>query len=195
MPISEDDLALLSMSDDEIAIKNSNFSFDFDEMHKRMFSGDRSYQLIQAHLYCEHIVLQMVREALPFPEEISVDRMGFAQRFQLVMALGLIDKKLAAPIKMINKLRNKVAHDLTFSVSEADAKSLFDCTPSDLIEAVLDMPSRCGNAASFEDLLFVVVVKFDIVRQQHVVQRVLGRKSQIHLRDALNKAYPLIKNA
>ncbi|XZQ29754.1 hypothetical protein ACTTAL_01920 [Rhodobacter capsulatus] len=80
---------LLSTSDEDIIRKHQNFSFDLDEFFKRTQNGDYWQQLIQAHLYFEHVISQILTEALTRPEAISLSRMGFSQRLDLIVALAL----------------------------------------------------------------------------------------------------------
>lgn len=184
---SSEELKLLSTSDEDIWRKHQTFCFHQGDFTERVRSGDRWQQLIQAHLYFEHVVAQVLTEALAKPEAISLSRMGFSQRLDLVVAMALLPDELVRPVRKISGLRNKIAHDLTFAVSDNDVRDLENCTPVDLRNAVLAEAGREAGPLELHELLAVVLLKADILRQEIAATREINRKSEIRLRTVLRK--------
>ncbi|TAV99945.1 hypothetical protein ELI24_16930 [Rhizobium ruizarguesonis] len=185
--ITEADLKLLATPDDEVIKASQQFCFDYEDFKARVVSGQRWQQLIQCHLYFEHVIDHLLRESLPNPDEISFGRMGFRQRLDLARALDLLPAEIGTAIKCVAKLRNKVAHDLTFEIKDEDVTDLRNAVPKELIDFILDEEGRASPAISFYELLEVVLLKTEIIRQQHAASRVLARKSEIRLRTVLRK--------
>lgn len=185
--VSEDDLALLATPDAEIIERNQVFCFDEDEFEARMKSGDRWQQVIQAHLYFEHVVSQILVEAMPRPEAVSMSRMGLSQRLDLVSALDLLPDELLVCVRKINSLRNKIAQDLSFEISNDDVRDVSNCTPPHLRKAIVETASRVSGPPELHELVSVVVLMCDIVRQKNAARRALSKKSEVRLRTVLRK--------
>lgn len=184
---SVEELELISTSDEDIWKRHKNFCFDCDEFTERMQNGDHWQQLIQAHLYFEHVVAQILSEGLAKPEAISLSRTGFAQRLDLIEALALLPDELVNPIRKISKLRNKIAHNLTFEIAETDVRDLENCTPLYLREAIRAEVGRKSGPLELRELLNVILLKIDIVRQHNAATRQLNKKSELRLRAVLQK--------
>ncbi|WP_036744607.1 hypothetical protein [Paracoccus sp. N5] len=184
---SNKELELLSTSDEDIQKRHQTFCFHRADFTKRIGSGDRWQQLIQAHLYFEHVVAQILTEALAKPEAISLSRMGFSQRMDLVVAMALLPDELVTPIRKISGLRNKIAHDLTFEVGDSDVRDLENCTPVNLRDAVQAEAGRMAGPLELHELLTVILLRADIIRQDSAARREIGRKSELRLRTVLRK--------
>jgi hypothetical protein len=115
--LTAEDLELLATADEELKKRTSKFSFDIDRFTSRIWTGERWQQLLQAHLYYDHVITQIFVEALPKPDALNVSRMSFSQKLQFISALGLLPAPLVSPIDSVNNLRNKIAHDLSFELS------------------------------------------------------------------------------
>lgn len=180
---------LLSTSDEEIIRKHQNFSFDLDEFFKRTQNGDYWQQLIQAHLYFEHVISQILTEALTRPEAISLSRMGFSQRLDLIVALALLPDELIAPIRKISSMRNKISHSLTFEITDNDIRDLEKCTPAHLRDAL--RPDADGNfrPLKLREILMVILLKADIIRQQRAAGRQINKKAELRLRKVLEETH------
>ncbi|MCC5971972.1 MAG: hypothetical protein JJU15_18680 [Pararhodobacter sp.] len=184
---SNEDLELLSTSDEDIRKRHQTFCFHREDFTIRVQSGDRWQQLIQAHLYFEHVVAQILTEALAKPEAISLSRMGFSQRLDLVVAMALLPDDLVTPIRKISGLRNKIAHNLAFEVADSDVRDLENCTPVNLRDAVRAEAGREAGPLELHELLEVILLKAEIVRQDSAAIREIGRKAELRLRTVLWK--------
>jgi hypothetical protein len=186
-PLTEDDLKLLSTSTDELTAEARKFSFDREKFKARLYKGERWQQLIQAHLYIDHVLTQLLVEALKRPNEIQASRLGFSQKLDLINALDLIPEDFIAPIQFINKLRNKIAHQLDFLISEKDDTDFANCTPKFLREELSEEKDRDGGPLKLHELLFGLVLMLEIFRQQNALNRIQSRKAMLRLRAVLDR--------
>ena len=185
--ISDDDLKLLATPDSEIIKACQDFCFDYEKFTTRIETGERWHQLMQCHLHFEHVIDHMLREALPFPDEISFGRMGFRQRLDLVRALDLLPISLVSPIKRITKMRNDVAHKLDFEIVDQAVEDLKNSIPVKLRDAILADEKRSLPQIEFFELLSVVLVQTEIIRQSQAARRILAKKGEIRLKTVLQK--------
>jgi hypothetical protein len=195
MPLSADDLAFLALTDDELRQKSETRSFDIVVFQTRMNTGENWVRLIQAHLYFDHVLTAMLVEALMNADAINASRMGFAQKAQLINAMGLLPQELISPIEFINSLRNKIAHQLDFSISEQDIKDLANCVPRDLRDTMVDFEGlSAAEPLGLHHLLVVVLLNVEVARQRHAYQRLVYRQAALRLRKALDDAAPTLKD-
>lgn len=185
--ITKEDLELLATPDADLRKQVEIFSFDREQFKTRISSEDRWQQLLQAHLYLDHVLTQMLLEELANPSAIHTNRMGFAQKLQLIDAMGLLPPDLLSCVEFINGIRNKIAHDLEFQISEKEEQDLKNCTPKPLREAMEASNDREPGPIQFRELLEVVLLQIDIFRQNHAFQRLTTRKAEVRLRTVLDK--------
>ncbi|WP_438987725.1 hypothetical protein [Marivivens donghaensis] len=185
--ITEEDLSLLSTSDEEIKKQNQEWSFDCDKFRAAIKTGERWHQLVQSQIYLEHIVAQILRDAIPFPDEISFSRMPFGPRLDLARALDLIPSDITVAARLISKMRNRVAHNLSFEITDHQVKDLENCIPSDLKKIIKEDNERPVGPLQFSELLEVIVLVADIHRQSRLANMLLSRKAEIRLRTTLDK--------
>jgi hypothetical protein len=184
-PLTTEDLALLATSDAELRKRVHIFSFDRKRFEARIAAGDKWQQLLQGHLYFDHVITQLLVDALKKPDAIGTSRMSFLQKLQLIEALGLLPADLTAPVMFINGLRNKIAHDLNFEISDKDERDLANCTPKHLREIMETDKEREPGALRFHELLRVVLLQIEAIRQSKAFIRLLECKRLIRLRMVL----------
>jgi len=187
-PLTPEDLELLATPSAELQKRTSVFSFDTDRLKERIGKGEKWQQLIQAHLYLDHVLTQLLVEALAKPDEIQTTRLGFSQKFDLVGALGLLPDHMTGCVQFVNRLRNKIAHNLEFEISQQDEIDLVNCTPKYLREAsVTDRKENDNGPPKMHELFYVVILMIDIIRQRHKLTDLEERKAAIRLRTVLER--------
>jgi hypothetical protein len=88
--LTQYELELLATPTEELKQRTSVFSFERDRFEARISTGEHWQQLLQAHLYLDHVITQILSEALDNPDAVSLNRMGFAQKCQFILALNLL---------------------------------------------------------------------------------------------------------
>jgi hypothetical protein len=87
--------------------------------------------ILRAHLYLESTLDGLIREFLEKPDTIELDRLQFPVKLQLAAAIGALLDEYVAPLKFLNSLRNKFAHNIGAKISESDEENLFSSMPRD----------------------------------------------------------------
>lgn len=185
-PLTAADLELLSTPDIELRKRVEVFSFDDAQFKARISTGEKWQQLIQAHLYYDHVITSLLVDALVNAEAINASRMGFLQKLKLVEALGLIPDELISTVEFINSLRNKIAHDLKFELNEKDERDFTNCTPKRLRDIMLT-ENRESGPIRFHELLRIVLLQIEVIRQGLAFRRLEERKLMIRLRTVLER--------
>jgi hypothetical protein len=177
-PFSPEDLKLLATPDAEIRREASVCSFDQRKLADRIRTGEHWQQLLQAHLYYDHVVTCMLTEELKNPDAINVKRMGFFQKLRLVRAMGLLPEALTVVVERINSLRNKIAHELNFEIDENQVQ--------ELCALIAPSPYPEGEEPlTFNVMLYAALLKIDEIRQHHVARRRTMRKAFLNARRVL----------
>jgi hypothetical protein len=180
--LTPQDLELLATPDGELANKVSELCFDYEKFTGRVFKGDRWQQLLQAHLYFDHVITRMLAEALPNPDAMKLRRTSFSQKVQLISAMNLLPRSLIPSIEFINALRNKIAHELNFEISDDAVNDLINCTPKRLRQVALAQRDRDDGPLSFHEVLHIVLIQIETFRQDHAIERLLKRKHVLNAR-------------
>jgi hypothetical protein len=118
----------------------------------------------------------MLAEALPNPEAMKLRRITFSQKVQLISAMNLVPSSLIPPVDYINGLRNRIAHELNFEISDDAVNNLINCTPKRLRQVALEQRNGADGPLSLHEVLHVVLIQLETFRQDHVNQRLLRRK-------------------
>src|SRR5689334_13028913 len=109
----------------------SDWCFRLEDMHARIPVGDEFTAVIRGHLFVEHVLIHFLTEALPHHDLVQLDRISFNLKVELCAGLGVLPKALIAPMKKINALRNKTAHNLEYKISLNDKLELLDSFDND----------------------------------------------------------------
>jgi hypothetical protein len=101
-----------------------------------MRGADPLHLVIKSAIYVEHELIELCRLALPQPEALDGARFQLGQRIALAVALGLTTE-LRGPLKMVAKIRNEFAHDLTSSITHRMATDLYSSFSPDSQASIL----------------------------------------------------------
>jgi hypothetical protein len=133
--LTQDEIRLLKESDAELQDQAAVLSFDVNVMKSRLGaalkSGENWAVIIHTHLYLDHILTQTLVGALMKPKALQVDRLSFSQKVAFLDALGLLSDELKPTVLAINKVRNKIAHEIDFNISAEDQNRLFSTVSSE----------------------------------------------------------------
>jgi len=176
-PLTQFELELLATPTEELKQRTSVFSFDRDRFEARISTGEHWQQLLQAHLYYDHVITQLLSDALDNPDAVSLNR----------LALNLLPAPLVSTVEAINGLRNKIAHDLNFEISDKDVRDIESCTPKYLRDIAETEDDRKPGPLRFNELLRVVLFQIEVLRQNNVLGRLTNLKSALHLRTVLDQ--------
>lgn len=191
LPVSDEQLAFISRPDAEIAQSVATLSFDKEKMNKRL-SGDSWALVVQAHLYHDHILTLMLAENLAKPKALTLDRLSFANKMELARAMALVPEALASFWKKLNKVRNSIAHDLDFELTDDEVQALKRALPDYLITAGGQHERETGLPLSLRDVLALTIFSADKQRQHLAAARLISGKYNLMLQaTAAHQEFPL----
>ncbi|MEC4840527.1 hypothetical protein R2360_13670 [Mycobacteroides chelonae] len=85
---------------------------DLDLFHEHTRGRGMVEVLLRGHLWLENALDDLITAEVKNPTPLSMDRMRFASKVNLVEALGLLGQSESQTLREINKIRNRLAHDL-----------------------------------------------------------------------------------
>lgn len=80
--------------------------------------------LLRGHLWVEKHLISLLEADLEKPEALDLDRMTFSQKTKLADAFGLLHPDEVGTIRILNAMRNRLAHDLSGAPSDGDVARL-----------------------------------------------------------------------
>ncbi|WP_275792871.1 hypothetical protein [Prescottella equi] len=80
--------------------------------------------LLRGHLWVEQFLMALIEAEVANPEPLNMDRMTFASKLNLAEALGLLSSGDAKTIRILNKMRNRLAHDLEGEPGQEELSAL-----------------------------------------------------------------------
>jgi hypothetical protein len=98
--------------------------FDMPTLTEHLNAPDPIALVLRAHLYVETILQQRIEAAFADKRALDLSRMNFSTKIKLARALGKIDAADAGAFGLLNKLRNKFAHNLATQLTDQDEKTL-----------------------------------------------------------------------
>ena len=182
---TEEELRLLAASGDELAEWTKEMSFDIDRLVARL-KGERWQQILQAHLYFDHVLSALLKEELRHPDAIDVKRMSFAQKLQLVHAIGLVRSDIVPTIAAVNRVRNRLAHDLEAEIGDGEVQQLTNTVPSWFKKQVMK-PEEWKGPDVLRDTLVYLLAFLDGERQRQALRRLQQRKAYLNAARVLDQ--------
>ena len=85
-------------------------------------------RILRSHLYVEHYLTEFIRHANPRLGSIAEARLSFNQKLALLDTNSPGVAELKPGIAQLNKIRNRLAHRLSFAILPADTQ-VFDLAP------------------------------------------------------------------
>ncbi|MEZ5193431.1 MAG: hypothetical protein R2734_13640 [Nocardioides sp.] len=82
--------------------------------------------ILRAHLWMETMLNRVIQSRLVNPEVVNVDRMGFAAKVDLAHGLGGVEPQNVAWFRTLNRMRNRLAHELDGEPTNDELAELAD---------------------------------------------------------------------
>ena len=76
---------------------------------------DVDLTIIKGHILVEHHLNRFILSSVNSPEDFDDSKFSFAQKIQLSSMLGLRKASLREELILLNKLRNEIAHKLSYT--------------------------------------------------------------------------------
>lgn len=92
--------------------------------------------LLRGHLWIEHFFEQILATSLQRPAEIALDQMSWRGKLNLCAALGILGEDQTRALHKVNKMRNRLAHELAGEPARDDVEILLASSPDAMRDAV-----------------------------------------------------------
>lgn len=80
--------------------------------------------VLKGHLWVESCLNRALELSFEHPDRVEIDRLPFSAKVNLCLAASAIRKDDAPALRLLNKIRNRMAHDLHSSITDADVRAL-----------------------------------------------------------------------
>lgn len=95
---------------------------DYDAMKERWNQDTESIgRILRSHLYLEYYLTEYLQHANPALGDLNEARLNFAQKANLLRSDVPAIDMIIGGIRHVNKIRNRLAHNLQAAVTEEDA--------------------------------------------------------------------------
>ncbi|HEX5714219.1 MAG TPA: hypothetical protein VFX85_12985 [Solirubrobacterales bacterium] len=136
------------------------------------YGKSRVEVFLRGHLWIEHFLEKLLTLQFERPEAVALDRLTWMHKLNLCDGLGLLRDWEISALSEVNRMRNRLAHDLSGEPAEEDIARLLTLSPPnvlDAISAVREVELDAGRLGSNEDSsladlrfwMFAVVMDMD----------------------------------
>src|SRR5690625_1226863 len=122
----------MNIEDEYFKSQLDKFSVERKRFVEDTAQDDISMVILRAHMYVEKEMVELTNRFFKYPNKFG-DRYSFANRLDLLYALGVIDKELYDPIKKINEIRNDISHKLEYKYTENEYEKLYRSLSKDIL--------------------------------------------------------------
>ena len=86
--------------------------------------------VVRGHLWIEVTLNELIQRAATLPDELQRANLTFSKKLAVAVAFGAIPADQAPAIRLVNSLRNRLAHDVRATVTIEDQQRIIAaCTP------------------------------------------------------------------
>ena len=89
-----------------------------------IFDTKELAHILKSHLYIEQILERLIKKKIPKPNHLFKNQISFSLKLDLALSLNAIPEKYVGPIKSLNGIRNKYAHNANYQVTFDDLNAL-----------------------------------------------------------------------
>jgi len=86
--------------------------------------------VVVAHLFVEYWLEWLIRDSLKRPEKLLDSGLTFSQKLAVAESMGLLQGELLEAVRAVNKIRNKVVHNLAYKATPEDLRLLAKFVPT-----------------------------------------------------------------
>jgi len=163
------------------------------ERHVR--AKDPLQVIIRGHLYIEAELGDLLREAvcIVVPDAINLDDWAFGKLLELATALGLLSVADAGAYRAINKLRNRIAHDLDFAIDQSHARDVYNSLSPFFRRLFGPAPKSFSKAAEIiGTCLMVMFVHLNSARKEQHNLRIQMQRDHEKVEELRKTVEPLL---
>ena len=112
----------------------NHFADRLEKCHGELLAeSDPFVVIVRGHLFCESSLATLLKNALPKPEELNIERLEYQAKVNWSSALDLFaGQNLKPGLLRLGALRNKYVHKLDYAATESDEDDLVNTLKSTL---------------------------------------------------------------
>jgi hypothetical protein len=100
-------------------------TIDRKQFIRHLFEPESSFEvLLRGHLWIESLITSILEVQVVDAKALDLDRLAFRQKVDIAQAFGFIGPDDGTALRALNRLRNRLAHDLKMEPSEGDIREL-----------------------------------------------------------------------
>lgn len=122
---------------------NQTINSEFQSMENQ-WARDTDYlgRILRSHLYVEHYMTKYLQESNPRLGKLSSTRITFSQKIDLLDPQDELLIEIIPGIRQLNKIRNKLAHNLSEEISDKELQVFLSIKPFAAIIIELAKPNE-----------------------------------------------------
>jgi hypothetical protein len=111
---------------------------DIERFTQHLYEPESSFEiLLRGHLWMENFINRILEIHIVNTGVLDLDRIGFRQKVDIAQSFGFISQEDGYALKALNRLRNKLAHNLMAEPSESEIRDLVN-TLTGAVRAAFD---------------------------------------------------------
>ena len=130
-------------------------SLDSELFTSQIWNGrSRVAVFLRGHIWIEHFLEKLLVLAFERPEAVALDRLTWIHKLNLCNGLGLLRSWEAAALSEMNRIRNRLVHNLAGEPSAEDIARLLRLSPPNVlaaVEAVKEVEEKGGRLNEEQD--------------------------------------------
>jgi hypothetical protein len=133
--------------------------------------------VLRGHLYVEFELIRLIEAFFVEPSAIDLTRVSFPVKVDLAMAMGILPEEERPALMFLNRLRNKLAHNLEATVTEEEERALLNALTPEMRSGVknrLDFDE--GEEPGLRHVMAVLYYSLEILRQKVNEDKVFVRE-------------------
>jgi hypothetical protein len=131
---------------------------DIERFEQHLFEPESSFEvLLRGHLWIENFIGRILELQIVNQGVLDLDRMSFRQKIDIAQAFGFIGQEDGQALKALNRLRNKLAHNLMAEPGEEEIRHLVSTltgAKKAAFDAVMNHPDTAQHADKFAALRY-----------------------------------------
>ena len=163
-----------------------------DRFFEDVGDGSPRSSVLFGHLWLEAELLNSLRAAMPFPNQVSLTRLPFDLKVGLVAAHGLMAEDEKGAFKRLNVLRNRIVHDLHYDLAEKDEVDLLNSLGKRHRVRFAMVVRSDAEPMTFPDKLQMAI---NVMHTSLQLDREAAEAAHVRLRAAATRVEDAVRNA
>jgi hypothetical protein len=127
-------------------------AIDKNQFEVHLFAPESFFEiLLRGHLWIENLINDVIDVHMTDPSALDLDRISFRQKIDIAQGFGFINPEDGRSLRVLNRLRNKLAHNVMAEPSQNEIRDLVNMLagrPKAIFDNVMHVPQVIEQADS-----------------------------------------------